>query len=245
MQRFPVGIAFAWHRGASLNRLLGYMTRGKSRILLGACRQWVLPVIGVAICMSVVPAVRDAAAFLRPVPGAPKRESAPAPPPKAREQLPTARGAQEQPEQNKFYDPANPAYAALQKANEALAGFPVDAKGNVDWMAALASGRIKPLADLHGQTQMQPLDLDIVMKNTRDMPYVRFPHRSHTLWLDCTNCHPALFEPKAGANRITMAEIFRGRHCGVCHDRVAFLTFFSCDRCHAVPHASGDGSIGP
>ena len=33
-------------------------------------------------------------------------------------------------------------------------------------------------------------------------------------------------------------DIFRGRYCGVCHDRVAFVTFFSCDRCHAVPRSA-------
>jgi c(7)-type cytochrome triheme protein len=186
-----------------------------------------------------------AQAFLRPVPELQKpvpKTSAPAP---AAEQRPALRTATEQADQNRFYDPANPAYGALQKANEALAGFPVDPQGHVDWMSALATGRIKPLADLQGHSQMQPLDLDILMKNTKQMPYVRFPHRSHTLWLDCSNCHPALFEPQAGANRITMAEIFRGRYCGVCHDRVAFITYFSCNRCHAVPRDTPDSHDGP
>jgi hypothetical protein len=32
-----------------------------------------------------------------------------------------------------------------------------------------------------------------------------------------------------------MADIFRGQYCGMCHDRVAFITFFSCMRCHSVP----------
>ncbi len=78
------------------------------------------------------------------------------------------------------------------------------------------------------------LDLDVIMRNTREMPPVRFPHKAHTLWLACANCHPEPFEPRAGANRIAMADIFRGRYCGVCHDRVAFITFYSCPRCHSV-----------
>lgn len=138
--------------------------------------------------------------------------------------------------QNQFYDQTNPAFQTLQKANEALAGFPVDRQGNVDWMNAIESGAIKPLENLKGRSPGAPLDLDVVMRNTKEMPYVVFYHRSHTLWLDCSNCHPAIFEPRAGAAEIKMADIFRGRFCGVCHDRVAFITFFSCDRCHRIPH---------
>jgi hypothetical protein len=32
-----------------------------------------------------------------------------------------------------------------------------------------------------------------------------------------------------------MINIFRGQYCGKCHDRVAFVTFFSCYRCHSQP----------
>lgn len=133
-----------------------------------------------------------------------------------------------------FYDPENPDYTRLQRPAEGLAGLPTDRQGYVDWMKALREGQIQPRSDLKGLARAEPLDLDIVMKNTKEMPNVVFPHRAHTLWLDCSNCHPAIFEPKAGAHKITMAEIFRGRYCGVCHDRVAFITFFSCDRCHRL-----------
>lgn len=149
---------------------------------------------------------------------------------------PTMRGAEEIPEQNKFYDPDNPSFERLQKANESLVGFPLDKKGYVDWMGAIRSGFIKPRADLRGNEQMQVLDLDVLLKDTKEMPYVKFPHNSHTLWLACSNCHPKPFIPKAGANDISMASIFRGDYCGMCHDRVAFITFFSCERCHSVPH---------
>ena len=81
---------------------------------------------------------------------------------------------------------------------------------------------------------MQVLDLDIIMKNTAQMPWVKFPHSAHTLWLDCSNCHGAIFEPKTGANPIDMAKIFRGESCGVCHTKVAFTVLFACERCHSV-----------
>ena len=146
------------------------------------------------------------------------------------------RGAEEIPEQNKFYDPENPDYQKLQKANESLVGFPLDKKGYVDWMGAIRSGFITPRADLKGSNTMQVLDLDVILKNTKEMPWVKFPHKSHTMWLACTNCHDKPFIPKAGANAISMTKIFQGQFCGMCHDRVAFITFFSCERCHSVPH---------
>lgn len=167
------------------------------------------------------------------------------PPPRA-----PARPAQKAPPQARawqraldpFYDPANPAYDQLQRPAEALAGLPADARGQVDWMQALRSGRIVPRAALAGEAGMQVLDLDVILRNTRDMPYVRFPHRSHTEWLACGNCHPVPFEARAGATRATMNDIFRGRTCGVCHDRVAFVTYFACERCHSVPRRA-DGRL--
>ena len=138
-------------------------------------------------------------------------------------------------ELNPIHDESNPGYFQLQRLDEATRHMKRDAIGFPDWMAALRSGDIAPRAGLSAGAKMNVLDLDIVMKNTKGMPYVRFPHQSHTLWLDCSNCHPAPFVSKAGANPVTMSDIFRGKYCGMCHDRVAFITFFSCNRCHSVP----------
>ena len=171
----------------------------------------------------------------RPV-AEPKPAAEPQPPP--REARPALRPADPVPGQDLYYDESNPEFATLQKANQALAGFPVDRTGKVDWMELLRSGRIQPRASLRGEGSMNVLDLDVVMKNTREMPHVLFPHRSHTLWLECSNCHPRPFEARAGAHTITMSDIFRGRYCGMCHDRVAFVTFFSCMRCHSVPQSA-------
>ncbi len=137
---------------------------------------------------------------------------------------------------DRFYDPANPDLHQLQKAADALMGLPRDKTGKIDWMTALRNGSIAPRANLQGNQPAEILDLDIILKNTKEMPYVKFPHNSHTQWLACSNCHDQLFIPKAGANPITMDKIFRGEYCGTCHDRVAFLTYFSCERCHSVPH---------
>lgn len=140
-------------------------------------------------------------------------------------------------DQTSIYDPTNPDRARLQEIREATRHLPYDPVGFPDWMKALREGSIQPRSDLSGKGKMDVLDLDIIMKNTKEMPYVRFPHNSHTMWLSCSNCHPSPFQPVAGSTTITMADIFRGRFCGVCHDRVAFITFFSCSRCHSVPQS--------
>ncbi len=140
---------------------------------------------------------------------------------------------------NKFYDPLGPNFGNLQKIDEASAGLPLDKRGKIDWMTALRSGAIKPRSDLYGTKGPDVLNLDIILKNTKEMPYVKFPHSSHTEWLTCSNCHDKIFVPKAGANPITMTKIFQGEYCGVCHGRVAFATVYSCERCHSVLHGDG------
>jgi len=142
-------------------------------------------------------------------------------------------------DRNDFYDPTNPDYERLQRSEEATRNLPHDAVGFPDWMRALREGRIDPRSDISGPGRMDVLDLDVIMRNTRDMPHVRFPHRAHTQWLACSNCHPDPFQPVAGRATIRMADIFRGQYCGRCHDRVAFITFFSCHRCHSVPQSPG------
>lgn len=134
-----------------------------------------------------------------------------------------------------FLDDNNPDRNRLQRIEEATRHLPYDANGFPDWMKALNTGLIKPRAGLSGKEKMEVLDLDIVMRNTKEMPFVKFPHRSHTEWLACANCHPDPFPTRAGASEIRMVNIFRGQFCGKCHDRVAFVTFFSCDRCHSQP----------
>ena len=132
-------------------------------------------------------------------------------------------------------DDTNSAYTVLENANDALTGLPLDRKGAVDWMKALNSGAIVPRAGLKVTDEMQIFDADIVMKNTKEMPYVRFPHKSHTRWLACVNCHDDIFIPSAGENPVNMAKIFLGQYCGVCHGKVAFKATNTCERCHSVP----------
>lgn len=165
-------------------------------------------------------------------------EPSPEPPSSRRETDRERHLARQAIERESYYDTGNPDLGKLQTMDEASRHMPYDANGFPDWMRSLREGVIKPRTSLKGDKPMETLDLDIIMRNTKEMPYVRFPHNSHTLWLACSNCHPAPFAPKTGGNAIRMGDIFRGKFCGMCHDRVAFITFFSCVRCHSVPQGT-------
>ena len=132
------------------------------------------------------------------------------------------------------HDPSSPAVGVLQEPREALGSLPPDFIGNqVLWMKALDQGAIQPRTNIQPETKVNLRTTDVLLKNTGEMPMVRFPHRQHTEWLDCSNCHDQLFGKVAGATRINMFQILQGEKCGLCHGAVSFpLT--ACERCHSV-----------
>lgn len=132
------------------------------------------------------------------------------------------------------HDPRGPAASILQEPGDALSKLTPDTAGNmVRWVVALEKGEINPRANLRPDTKIQLYDSDVLLNLKGGMPIVRFPHRQHTLWLDCTNCHDRLFKAEAGATKFSMLRILEGEQCGVCHGAVAFpLT--ECFRCHSV-----------
>lgn len=133
------------------------------------------------------------------------------------------------------HDPKSPALMLLQEPREALLPLPPDTAGNkVNWIEALESGRINPRTNIFPETKVRVLETDILLNPKGGAPIVRFPHRQHTLWLDCSNCHEHLFKSQAGANKLSMERMLQGEQCGLCHGAVAFpLT--ECQRCHSVP----------
>ena len=137
-----------------------------------------------------------------------------------------------------IHDPRSPAIGVLQEPREALAGLPPDTAGNqVNWMRALDAGLIQPRTSVRPETRVNLRTSEVLLKNTGEMAMVRFPHRQHTAWLDCSNCHDQLFAQKAGATRINMALILQGEKCGLCHGAVAF-PITECARCHSVARGS-------
>jgi c(7)-type cytochrome triheme protein len=141
-----------------------------------------------------------------------------------------------------IHDPDNEATHSLQPPKEAFQGLPPAPYGNrIDWVKALDEGLIKPRWDrLNSNEEPFVMDLDIVRPVKASMPDVVFPHRQHTEWLFCSNCHPAIFIPQKGANQISMSAILLGQKCGVCHGKVSFpITTASCKKCHSKPKPEG------
>jgi len=138
------------------------------------------------------------------------------------------------PTKDGIHDPKLDGTRLLQHPREAFAPLPKANSGNrVDWVAALERGEVNPRFSLEDETRAPViLDLNIVREVKGSMPDVVYPHKQHTEWLDCSNCHPSIFVPKKGANNISMASILLGEKCGVCHGKVAFPVS-ECRKCHS------------
>lgn len=145
-----------------------------------------------------------------------------------------------------IHDPGNPGTESLQPPKEAFADMPKANSGNkVDWVKSLRGGQIAPRSDLvDPNKQKQVMDLDIIREVKGSMPDVVYPHKQHTEWLDCAQCHPKIFIPKKGANAISMAAILMGQYCGVCHGKVAFPVS-DCTKCHSKPKGASLGAPAP
>jgi hypothetical protein len=105
-----------------------------------------------------------------------------------------------------IHDPKNNGTQLLQPPKEAFKQLPKGKSGNyIDWMKALQDKKINPRND-RIDTKAQPIimDLNIVREVKGSMPDVVYPHKQHTEWLDCANCHPAIFIPQKGANQISI-----------------------------------------
>jgi len=142
------------------------------------------------------------------------------------------------PPEDGIHDPENEATYTLQPPKEAFTGLPKTDFGNrVDWVKAIDQGALKPRWDrVDPNEEPFVMDLDIVRPVKASVPDVVFPHRQHTEWLFCSNCHPAIFIPQKGANQINMSAILLGQKCGVCHGKVSFpITTKTCKKCHSKP----------
>ncbi len=142
------------------------------------------------------------------------------------------------PPEDGIHDPDNEGSHVLQPPLVAYEGLPTTDFGNyVDWVQSLQKGFLNPRYDRVDPTvEALVMDLDIVREVKASMPDVIFPHKPHTQWLHCSNCHPKIFIPQKGANQINMSAILLGQKCGVCHGKVSFpITTLSCKKCHSKP----------
>jgi len=140
------------------------------------------------------------------------------------------------PESDGIHDPAGYGAAMLQPPRDAFGTLPKSVSGNyINWSRAIAEQKLNPRYNMNNpEAPPVVLDLNIVREVKGTMPDVVYPHKEHTEWLDCANCHPAIFIPQKGANQISMASILLGEKCGVCHGKVAFPVS-ECRRCHSKP----------
>jgi c(7)-type cytochrome triheme protein len=150
------------------------------------------------------------------------------------------------PAEDGIHDPANDGTLALQPPLMAFNELTRSNAGNrVDWVKSLREGKIAPRADrLDPKVAPAVMDLNIVREVKGSMPDVVYPHKQHTEWLDCSNCHPAIFKPQKGANQISMASILLGQQCGVCHGKVAFPVS-ECRLCHSKPKPAATAEAQP
>jgi len=140
------------------------------------------------------------------------------------------------PAEDGIHDPDSFGTELLQPPRESFSVLPKSPSGNnVNWTKALENGDISPRYHRDDENAKPiVMDLNIVREVKGSMPNVVYPHKEHTEWLDCSNCHPAIFVPQKGANQISMAQILLGDACGVCHGKVAFPVS-ECRRCHSQP----------
>ena len=138
------------------------------------------------------------------------------------------------PPEDGIHDPDNDGTYALQPPLSVFEGMPRSNAGNrINWVKALDTNQIAPRWDRTDENAAPVvMDLNIVREVKGSMPDVVYPHKQHTEWLDCSNCHPKIFIPQKGANQISMAAILLGQKCGVCHGKVAFPVS-ECRICHS------------
>lgn len=61
---------------------------------------------------------------------------------------------------------------------------------------------------------------------------VAFSHAKHADTLSCDKCHTKLYPTARTKGRVSMAEMYKGKSCGACHDGKQTFDIKSCGSCH-------------
>ncbi len=112
--------------------------------------------------------------------------------------------------------------------------YPKAPFGNkIDWNKALAQKLIQPKRNLLEPEPTLSYGKNVVLEPRWALgPSAVFPHKPHEQWLDCSNCHPEIFNiQKKATVDLTMERILKGEFCGLCHGKVSFPVN-NCQRCH-------------
>lgn len=120
-------------------------------------------------------------------------------------------------------------YAEFAKKN-----FPRTSFGDgINWVEALKTGVIKPKNFLRTESGDIPFDKNLTLEaGWSGISPAVFSHKIHLQWLECSNCHPDIFNiKKRTTSHFSMDYIINGQFCGACHLTVAF-PINDCKRCH-------------
>ena len=144
--------------------------------------------------------------------------------PRAAYTNPVALGYWEDPEAER------PPIEAVTDWEQALEMLPADAKGRVEWSAAVRDGIVRPRALAPEDLGAKAFQMDFFIQAEKPKNDAWFPHSAHTEWLGCKNCHNVSLYPYQ-RNPVNMKQMRKGASCGACHGKVAF-SLKSCKRCH-------------
>lgn len=128
----------------------------------------------------------------------------------------------------------NIAYSSEKFSEFQQKPYPTTSFGNlVNWVESLKRGMINPATHLKRKPQDIPFNKTLILESEWSIisPAI-FPHKAHVEWLDCSNCHPDIFNIKKKTTKhFSMDAILDGKFCGVCHLTVAF-PINDCQGCH-------------
>jgi len=115
--------------------------------------------------------------------------------------------------------------------------LPMARFGNgIDWAAALKDGTIAPVNSIRPSPSTIPfpekLRQPLKLGTASPRSDVSFSHEDHFAELDCSSCHPDIFNIKKRSTAdFSMDSNIYGSFCGACHMQVAF-PMNDCKRCH-------------
>ena len=112
--------------------------------------------------------------------------------------------------------------------------FPRTAFGDgINWVEALKTGLITPQTFLKTDAGDLPFEKDLLLEaEWGGISPAVFSHKTHMGWLECSSCHPDIFNIKKKTTaHFSMAYILKNKFCGACHLKVAF-PMDDCKRCH-------------
>jgi c(7)-type cytochrome triheme protein len=123
-----------------------------------------------------------------------------------------------------------------EKFSKLKAMLPGNNFGNeINWAKALKEGMIQPKKSLLPDFKDAPMSINKTLTLKAEMSGISpgvFPHGVHEEWLDCSSCHPEIFNiKKKTTENLRKVNMLKGESCGMCHLKVAF-PLNDCKRCH-------------